>query len=84
MELIQPLLREGFTAINIAGHTDSIGKPASNLRRSNPRAKTVSDSISGNIDSEVNAIGESKAKPFKSNVTKVGRAANRGVETYVK
>lgn len=80
---VQLLLKEGFTAINIVGYTDAVGKPASNLKLSNARAKAVSDFISGNIVGAVNAIGKGKSKPLKSNATKDGRAANRRVEIYV-
>lgn len=80
---IQILMREGFSAINIIGYTDSVGKPASNLKLSTARAKAVSDIISGNIVGAVSAIGKGKSKPLKSNATKDGRAANRRVEIFV-
>lgn len=80
---IQLLLKEGFSAINIVGYTDSVGRPASNLKLSNARAKVVSDFISGNIVGAVSAIGKGKSKPLKSNATRDGRAANRRVEIFV-
>lgn len=81
--LIQVLMKEGFSKINIVGYTDSVGKKAANQKLSAARAKAVSDFISGNIVGAVESFGRGKAKPLKSNATKDGRAANRRVEIFV-
>jgi len=71
--------------IKIAGHTDSQGRAASNLRLSKKRAQAVADFlIKGNILKDridVESFGETK--PVTTNKTRAGRAKNRRVEMEI-
>ena len=83
-----PLLREYAKAlqgslatvrIEIAGHTDSRGDAAYNLRLSRQRAQAVQDFLGvDNTTTYVTAYGETQA--IKTNNTPEGRAYNRRVE----
>lgn len=67
----------------VAGHTDSVGNPASNLALSGARAASVRDWLadaSGIPVSHFAIQGYGDARPRASNDTEVGRAANRRVE----
>jgi outer membrane protein OmpA-like peptidoglycan-associated protein len=67
----------------VAGHTDSVGQPASNLRLSEARASSVSDWLaeaSGIPVSHFAIQGYGDTRPKASNDTEAGRAANRRVE----
>ncbi|WP_175948449.1 OmpA family protein [Burkholderia pyrrocinia] len=67
----------------VAGHTDSIGNPASNLKLSEARAASVRDWLadaSGIPVSHFATQGYGDTRPKASNDTETGRAANRRVE----
>jgi outer membrane protein OmpA-like peptidoglycan-associated protein len=67
----------------IAGHTDSIGLPASNLKLSEARAASVRDWLadaSGIAPTRFAIQGYGDTRPKAANDTDVGRAANRRVE----
>ncbi len=67
----------------VAGHTDSIGNPASNLRLSEARAASVRNWLadaSGIPASHFAIQGYGDTRPKASNDTEAGRAANRRVE----
>lgn len=68
--------------IEIAGHTDNVGKADMNQKLSQARAKSVADYIiSKGISRErIVAKGYGLSKPVASNATKVGKAQNRRVE----
>ncbi|CAJ0704801.1 OmpA family protein [Ralstonia holmesii] len=67
----------------VAGHTDSVGKPASNQKLSEARAASVRDWLadaSGIAPSHFAIQGYGDTRPKASNDTDAGRAANRRVE----
>jgi OOP family OmpA-OmpF porin len=68
--------------VSIEGHTDNVGKEASNLRLSQKRAEAVRDYlVSKGIAAErLEAIGYGPTKPLMSNKTARGKAKNRRTE----
>ncbi len=71
----------------VEGHTDSVGKDATNLKLSNARANSVRQYLIGQgIDPQrLTAIGYGETRPISDNETPEGREANRRVEfTIVK
>ena len=67
----------------VAGHTDTVGSPASNLKLSEARAAAVRDWLidaSGLSPTRFAIQGYGDTRPKRSNDTEVGRAANRRVE----
>lgn len=67
----------------VAGHTDSVGQPRSNLRLSEARALSVRDWLadaSGLPPTHFATQGYGDTRPKASNDTEAGRAANRRVE----
>lgn len=65
--------------VELAGHTDNIGKPADNQRLSEQRAKAVFDFlVSKGVASErLSYKGYGDTKPVADNSTEEGRAQNR-------
>ncbi len=80
------LLENPSVAISIGGHTDSSGKPESNLKLSTQRAKSVFDYlVSTGIDAtRIEANGFGDQFPIAPNETKAGRIKNRRIEIKVK
>ena len=71
--------------VTVTGHTDNVGKPASNQalsqrRADNIKAMLVSKGIDG---SRIRAIGRGDKEPIASNSTKDGRAKNRRIEITI-
>ena len=68
--------------IEIGGHTDNVGKEASNLRLSQARADAVASYIISRGAAATNVIskGYGLTKPIASNATVIGKAQNRRVE----
>ncbi len=66
----------------VEGHTDSVGKPASNLILSQKRADAVKNYLmqKGLDASRLQAIGYGQERAIDDNSTPAGRAANRRVE----
>ncbi|MFO7529291.1 MAG: OmpA family protein [Marinobacter sp.] len=74
------------TIVEIAGHTDSMGKADYNQLLSQRRAEAVAERLTGplGVDPErVNAMGYGEEAPIASNDTAEGRAANRRVEARI-
>ncbi len=71
--------------LEIHGHTDNVGNPASNLKLSEERANSVKEYlVSKGIDaSRLTAFGHGDTQPVESNDTPEGRADNRRVEFIV-
>ena len=68
--------------LSVEGHSDNMGKPASNLSLSQKRAEAVKNYLAQNgIDANrLEAKGFGQEKPVADNSTPEGRAANRRVE----
>ncbi|MBB5447150.1 MULTISPECIES: OmpA family protein [unclassified Paraburkholderia] len=69
--------------ILVAGHTDNVGNPQSNLKLSTARAQAVRDwliNASGLTASQFAIQGYGETRPIASNATDDGRAKNRRVE----
>lgn len=70
------------TIVEVAGHTDNVGKTEYNHGLSERRAHTVTDYlISKGVKAERTiSIGAGETRPVDSNDTEAGRASNRRVE----
>jgi OmpA-OmpF porin, OOP family len=84
-ELVVYLNRKEDERIEVGGHTDNIGKPASNLALSLERANSVRDYlIAKGIDpARVTAKGYGMTEPVADNKTEEGRAQNRRTEVKI-
>ena len=83
--MLASVARNCNTRIEIAGHTDSRGDAAVNLKLSQRRADAVRRYLvqSGvNLD-WVKAIGYGETQPIADNTTEAGRRANRRIELRV-
>jgi OOP family OmpA-OmpF porin len=79
--------QQSFTAVEIAGHTDSKGADEYNQKLSERRAKAVRDYLVTNFGldgSLFSARGYGESKPVASNDTEEGRAENRRMEAELK
>ncbi|HKO81942.1 MAG TPA: OmpA family protein [Chitinophagaceae bacterium] len=86
LDKIVQLLNDNPTVkIQIAGHTDNVGKPAENLVLSNNRAKTVvSYLINKRISPQrLSFKGFGETQPVADNKTDEGKAKNRRTEMKV-
>ena len=83
--VVQFLTSSTDIKIEIGGHTDDVGKAATNLKLSQSRAQSVADYIvkKGISKARVVAKGYGLTKPVVSNKTKEGKAQNRRVEFTV-
>ncbi len=72
--------------ISVDGHTDNVGKPASNMKLSQARANAVKAYLvkKGIKASRIEATGYGDTKPIADNATAEGRLQNRRVELNVK
>jgi OOP family OmpA-OmpF porin len=68
--------------VRIEGHTDNVGKPATNLKLSQSRADAVRDwLVSQGVDKkQLTAEGFGSTRPIASNATRAGKTLNRRVE----
>ncbi len=84
-KLIRLLQRNTGLRIELAGHTDDVGKDADNLRLSERRANAVRDHlIAKGIEADrVVAKGYGETRPVASNDTEEGRALNRRTEVTI-
>ena len=84
-ELVAYLNRKDDEKIEIGGHTDNVGKAASNLKLSEDRANTVrAYLLTKGIDPDrVTAKGYGMTEPIESNKTEEGRAKNRRTEVKI-
>lgn len=72
-------------AIEVSGHTDTVGEAAANLTLSRDRAQAVREYLIGRgLDAaRIQAQGYGETKPVASNLTPEGRAQNRRVEIRI-
>ena len=70
------------TKIEIGGHTDNVGNPASNMKLSDARAKSVMATLTklGVSAAMLMSKGYGDTKPVESNDTPEGKAKNRRME----
>jgi OOP family OmpA-OmpF porin len=84
--LIETALRCPTTAIEIAGHTDSVGEDAANQALSEKRAQAVVDYLvkAGLPASRFTAVGYGSTQPVADNESDEGKAQNRRIEFLVR
>ncbi len=84
-KLVDYMKSKKTLVIEIAGHTDNVGKPDANIKLSNDRANAVRNYlISHGIDgSRVTAKGYGDTSPVASNDTDQGKQKNRRTEVRV-
>ncbi|WP_346836923.1 OmpA family protein [Microbulbifer sp. SAOS-129_SWC] len=80
--VVRSLRNQPGSQVEIAGHSDSLGNDAYNLKLSRDRANSVRDflishGVNGN---RITANGYGEQQPIASNSTESGRAQNRRVE----
>lgn len=76
-----------ITKIEVAGHTDTDGDDAKNLKLSQGRAEAVVAYLvsKGHVDAaRLTAMGYGETRPIDTNSTTVGKANNRRVEFVIK
>ena len=76
---------EGWQALIVEGHTDSIGSEKYNMKLSQRRANAVREYLvqHGISASRIRSEGFGESNPVASNDTADGRAQNRRVELHV-
>ena len=81
-KLVELLKKKSNFKLQIDGHTDNVGKPASNLTLSKNRANAAKKYLTDRgIDAtRITTNGYGHKKPVASNATVDGRAKNRRVE----
>jgi outer membrane protein OmpA-like peptidoglycan-associated protein len=87
LERLAPVLAQHpQVAVDIIGHTDSIGSELFNLRLSIERAEAVMEHLRsrGIALLRLSADGRGEAEPVAYNGTEEGRAANRRVELILR
>jgi outer membrane protein OmpA-like peptidoglycan-associated protein len=84
-EVAKALKDQGFKAIVVEGHTDSVGSATKNEELSLKRATSVREHlVSQGIPAEkIKAVGLGSSRPVAENNTPDGRANNRRVEIVV-
>ncbi len=84
-ELAGLLIKNPDIKIRVEGYTDSIGRPATNLRLSQARAEAVMRYLAdkGVSSGRMTAKGFGMASPIADNRTAKGRAENRRVEFVI-
>jgi outer membrane protein OmpA-like peptidoglycan-associated protein/Tol biopolymer transport system component len=86
LERLQKLLTENpALKLEMAGHTDNVGKPAMNQDLSQRRAQAVVTYLTthGITTDRLTAVGYGDTKPVVPNATKTGRQLNRRTEFKV-
>ena len=80
--LYNALSKNPALQIEISGHTDNTGDPASNLELSRDRATAVADYLrdKGVDSSRFQSIGYGETRPVSDNDTEAGRQLNRRTE----
>jgi outer membrane protein OmpA-like peptidoglycan-associated protein/tetratricopeptide (TPR) repeat protein len=84
-KVVQLLSENPTVKIQISGHTDNIGTPASNLTLSNNRAKAVISYLAGKgiSPTRLTSKGFGETQPVSDNKTEEGKAMNRRTEMKV-
>ena len=84
-KVAQTLVEYDQTVIQIAGHTDSTGSHAYNMKLSEQRAASVKNYLAGHgvPGQRMHTIGAGPDHPIADNSTEAGRAENRRVEITI-
>jgi OOP family OmpA-OmpF porin len=84
-ELVAYMKRKDDDRIELGGHTDNVGSPASNMKLSLDRANTVRDYLveKGINPARIITKGYGHTKPLTENKTAAGRAENRRTEVTI-
>jgi outer membrane protein OmpA-like peptidoglycan-associated protein len=84
-KVAQTLVEYDQTVIQIAGHTDSTGSHAYNMKLSEQRAASVKTYLAGHgvPGQRMHTIGAGPDHPIADNSTEAGRAENRRVEITI-
>ncbi len=84
-KVAQTLVEYNQTVIQIAGHTDSTGSHAYNMKLSEQRASSVKTYLAGRgiAANRMVTIGAGPDYPIADNATAEGRAENRRVEITI-
>jgi outer membrane protein OmpA-like peptidoglycan-associated protein/tetratricopeptide (TPR) repeat protein len=84
-KIVQLLSENPTVKIQISGHTDNAGTPATNLTLSNNRAKAVVNYLSskGIAVARLSFKGYGESQPIAPNTTEEGKATNRRTEMKV-
>ncbi|MEL6191439.1 MAG: OmpA family protein [Bacteroidota bacterium] len=82
MFLVNYLKANPKLKIEIQGHTDDVGSPASNQTLSQKRAEVVRAFLldNGSFEERITAKGYGESQPVADNATEEGKAANRRTE----
>jgi len=84
-KVAQTLVEYNQTVIQVAGHTDSTGSHAYNMKLSEQRANSVRTYLAGRgvPAQRMHAVGAGPDHPVADNATPEGRAQNRRVEITI-
>lgn len=84
-KVAQTLVEFDQTVIQVAGHTDSTGSHAYNMKLSDQRAASVRGYLAGHgvPGQRIHTIGAGPDHPIADNSTEAGRAENRRVEITI-
>jgi len=82
---VEFLRQDPSLRVEVAGHTDNVGTPASNLTLSQRRAQAVLSYLSGHgvPAARLRAKGYGATKPLATNDSEAHRAQNRRIELRV-
>jgi len=85
LKIVADALKGTQRTVLVEGHTDSTGKPETNMKLSQARAETVRKYlVDGGIPAEqIRAQGMGQDRPVADNKTSAGRAKNRRVEVIL-
>jgi OOP family OmpA-OmpF porin len=86
LDKLFPIIQSaGDATIEIAGHTDSVGKEENNLKLSEARGRAVREYLvaKGVQPERLTPVGYGSKKPVASNATPSGRKQNRRIEFQV-
>ena len=85
LKIVAEALKGTQRTILVEGHTDSTGKPETNMKLSQARAETVRKYlVDGGIPADqIRAQGIGQDRPVADNKTSAGRAKNRRVEVIL-
>jgi len=84
-QIAEVLISNPTYLIQIQGHTDNVGNPASNLSLSDRRAAAVKEFLTGKgvAETRMTSKGFGDTLPVETNKTTAGKAKNRRVEFVV-